>query len=149
MRMLGNIGSRKGCQTKFPATEIQCNIYSPFIPKGYKGWKFHRSLHCPGCFFKHQCFRCGQSHHIAKCLQPKHQHGQRTKPSISPVRSTPNTSQSWMTGLLFRSIQWKLYEELISGFLQCFRLHFHGPQIATFPLTFFLQHSIQKLVKVN
>ena len=36
-------------------------IDGPFIPKGYC-WKFHRSPHCPGCSFKHQCFRCGQSH---------------------------------------------------------------------------------------
>ena len=68
-------------------------IDSPFIPKGYC-WKFHRSLHCPGCSFKHHCFRCGQSHPIAKCPQPKPHPGQRTKPSSPPVRSTPNTSQS-------------------------------------------------------
>ena len=68
-------------------------IDGPFIPKGYC-WKFHRSLHCPGCSFKHQCFRCGQSHPIAKCSQPKPHPGQRTKPSIPPVWSTPNTSQS-------------------------------------------------------
>lgn len=68
-------------------------VDGPFIPKGYC-WKFHRNLHCPGCSFKHQCFRCGQSHPIAKCSQPKPHPGQRTKPSIPPVRSTPNTSQS-------------------------------------------------------
>ena len=33
-------------------------VDGPFIPKDYC-WKFHRSLHCPWCSFKHQCFRCG------------------------------------------------------------------------------------------
>ena len=42
----------------------------PYIPNGYC-WKFHRGIQCPGCSFKHQCFRCGQSHPIAKCQQTK------------------------------------------------------------------------------
>ena len=82
----------------------KCKVDGPFIPKGYC-WKFHRGLHYPGCSFKHQYFRCGRSHPIETCSQPKPQPGQRTKPSILPVRSTPNTSQSWEARLLFRRIQ--------------------------------------------
>ena len=63
----------------------------PYIPNGYC-WKFHRGIQCPGCSFKHQCFRCGQSHRIAKCQQPKQSAGQGKKPNISNSRSTPNTS---------------------------------------------------------
>ena len=63
----------------------------PYIPNGYC-WKFHRGIHCPGCSFKHQCFRCGQSHPIAKCPQPKQSAGQGKKPNVSNSRSTPNTS---------------------------------------------------------
>ena len=63
----------------------------PYIPNGYC-WKFHRGIHCPGCSFKHQCFRCGQSHPIAKCQKPKQSAGQGKKPNFSNSRSTPNTS---------------------------------------------------------
>ena len=38
-----------------------------FIPNGYR-WKFHRGIHCPGCSFKHQCFRCGQV--LPHCQMP-------------------------------------------------------------------------------
>ena len=48
------------------AQPLKSKVDDPFIPKG-NCWKFHRGLHCPGCSFKHQCFRCGQSHPIAKC----------------------------------------------------------------------------------
>lgn len=62
----------------------------PNIPNGYC-WKFHRGIHCPGCSFKHQCFRCGQSHPIVKCQQPKQSAGQGKKPNVSYGRSAPNT----------------------------------------------------------
>ena len=38
------------------------------IPKGFC-WKFHKGVSCPGCSFKHQCFRCGNNHPIPKCQQ--------------------------------------------------------------------------------
>lgn len=63
-----------------------------YIPKGYC-WKFHRGVQCPGCSFKHQCFRCRQSHPIAKFQQPKHSPGQGKK-RVSNSGSTPNTSFS-------------------------------------------------------
>ena len=63
----------------------------PNIPNGYS-WKVHRGIHCPGCSFKHQCFRCGQSHPIVKCQQPKQSAGQGKKPNVSNSRSTPNIS---------------------------------------------------------
>ena len=75
------------------------------IPKGFC-WKFHKGVTCPGCSFKHQCFRCGNNHPISKCQQPcsKPPAGNSgTKPTgsnyatsnHSPTnRCTPNPSQS-------------------------------------------------------
>ena len=75
------------------------------IPEGFC-WKFHRGLSCPGCSYKHQCFRCGNSHPISKCQQaPKPFAGNAGPKPTSftnrgtynrspPIQSTPNPSQS-------------------------------------------------------
>lgn len=104
-------------------------IDGPFIPKGYC-WKFHRNLHCPGCSFKHQCFRCGQSHPIAKCPQPKPHPGQRTKPWAFPLfGALPTPVKVERLAYYLEGYNLPLYEELLSGFLHGFCLHFYGPEL--------------------
>ena len=76
-----------------------------FIPTGFC-WKFHNGTRCPGCSYKHQCFRCGNSHPISKCQQASKQPAGTAEPkptsftsqgtlNRSPsIRSTPNSSES-------------------------------------------------------
>ena len=76
-----------------------------FIPKGFC-WKFHRGITCPGCSYKHQCFRCGNSHPISKCQQAAKQPAGNAGPKTTSftsqgtlnrtpsIRSTPNSGQS-------------------------------------------------------
>ena len=69
-------------------------------------WKFHKGIACTGCSYKHQCFRCGNSHPISKCQQASKQQAGNTGPKTTSftsqgtlnrtpsIRSPPNSSQS-------------------------------------------------------
>lgn len=103
----------------------------PYIPNGYC-WKFHRGVQCPGCSFKHQCFRCGQSHPIAKCQQPKQSAGPGKKPNVSNSRNTPNTSSGWEAGILFRRLWCSNFSGTSIRFCLWFCLHFQGTQQGQF-----------------
>ena len=85
-------------------------IDSSFIPKGYC-WKFHRGLHCPGCYFKHLIRVKGQSQAFP----------------LSGALPTPVKVER--LAYYLEGYNEQLYEELISGFLHGLRLHFHEPQI--------------------
>ena len=60
-----------------------------FFPKGFC-WTFLRGGNCPGCDFKHQCFKCGLNHPVSRCQQNQKRVGQR--PFAKPGWSNRNTS---------------------------------------------------------
>ena len=142
MRMLGNFAKKsQGVQCNQVHSELwlrshsfrpkantqprKYNIDSPFIPKGYKGWKFHRSLHCPRCFFKHQC----------------------PSSPLSGVLPTPVKVER--LAYYLEGYNENLWGTTFMFFCKAFVQIFMDHKLATFPLSFFLQHSIQKLLKVN
>ena len=52
-------------KAQMPARHNSSNAGS-MVPKGFCR-KFHRGTDCPGCSFKHQCFKCGVVHPALRC----------------------------------------------------------------------------------
>ena len=61
---------------------------STFIPKGYCR-KFHTGIPCAGCSYKHQCFKCNNTHPVTNCLF-RVQRGSRPEPSLGARSRAPN-----------------------------------------------------------
>ena len=77
-------------RSKLSTQSVKSKQQGSFIPKGFC-WKFHMGIACPGCSYKHQCFRFGNSHPNSKCKQASKQPAVNTGPKTSfTVQSTPN-----------------------------------------------------------
>ena len=80
---------------KFSTQPGKSRKHGSFIPKEFC-WKLHRGIACPGCSYKHQCFRCGNNHPISKRLQASKQPAGNTGPKTTSFtsQSTPNRTPS-------------------------------------------------------
>lgn len=70
---------------------VQANL--PRVPAGFC-FKYHRGLACPGCSFKHSCYKCSGDHRATQCnFRPP------DKPANNNTQSakckSPNTNKSW------------------------------------------------------
>ena len=61
----------------------------PFVPKGYCR-KFHRGTDCPGCSFRHQCFKCGVVHPANRCTF----RSSKSASSLQPVAAKSRTANT-------------------------------------------------------
>ena len=64
----------------------------PFVPKGYCR-KFHRGNDCPGCSFRHQCFKCGVVHPANRCNFRSSKSASSSQPVAAKSR-TANTNSN-------------------------------------------------------
>ena len=77
-------------KAQMPARHNSSNAGS-MIPKGFCR-KFHRGTDCPGCSFKHQCFKCGVVHPALRCNFRPQQSTPKSVPTAAKSRPTNPSS---------------------------------------------------------
>lgn len=61
------------------------SVSGPFVPRGFCR-KFHRGDHCPGCNYKHNCYKCGVVHPALRCNFRSSQHTSSSAPTSAKSR---------------------------------------------------------------
>ena len=77
-------------KAQMPARHNSSNAGS-MVPKGFCR-KFHRGTDCPGCSFKHQCFKCGVVHPALRCNFRPQQSTPKSAPTAAKSRPTNPSS---------------------------------------------------------
>ena len=77
-------------KAQMPARHNSSNAGS-MVPKGFCR-KFHRGADCPGCSFKHQCFKCGVVHPALRCNFRPQQSTPKSAPTAAKSRPTNPSS---------------------------------------------------------
>ena len=77
-------------KAQMPARNNSSNAGS-MVPKGFCR-KFHRGTDCPGCSFKHQCFKCGVVHPALRCNFRPQQSTPKSAPTAAKLRPTNPSS---------------------------------------------------------
>lgn len=85
------------------------------IPKPYC-FKFSRGTHCPGCAYKHLCFKCDASHAPTFCS-----FGPSSKSPLLPTPVKIHRLQFFLSGY-----NDECYNQIVPGFQFGFPLHFNG-----------------------
>ena len=105
----------------------------PFVPKGYCR-KFHRGNDCPGCSFRHQCFKCGVVDPANRCNFRSSKSASSSQPvaAKSQNHELPTPIQTDKLKPLLDGYDVGLTSILCNGFRFGFSLHFEGSRKSFF-----------------
>ena len=116
----------------------------PFVPKGYCH-KFHRGNNCPGCSFRHQCFKCGVVHPANRCNFRSSSLTLVCNRSLQN-RELPTPIQTDKLKPLLDGYDVGLTSILCNGFRFGFSLHFEGSRKSFLPIVYFLREKNPEIV---
>ena len=69
-----NFNNARFSKSQLPVrNNLSSSIAGPFVPRGFCR-RFHRGDHCPGCNYKHNCYKCGVIHPALRCNFRSSQH---------------------------------------------------------------------------